>query len=670
MTTKQKAATVGVAATTEQLNRHNYSTFVLSCHSTFTADDFDKYAGYSDTKLEEFISDPIKFSDSVELCYWVLTNRERLVEHVKNLSADVPPAGDARNTPEPSLEEICRQAVIAESVEDNREKQAHWDAYTAKIEERDALKSDEERTAKRTARADWEREQEALLNRAGGGYTRTPTPTPTVEASATPSPHFDTPTPTLQSEAVGVGGVVTSATPIPTLHMVEVLAPGLPALAHLPGATATGACQWLDDYIEFSGLWSPRAFAGFHEGVGLWLLSTIAARRVYADHGDEEYTALYIAMVATSTLFAKSTTAKIALETLEVTNLSFLLTNDDQTPQLLQKSLTGKLTGDVTPEAQLQAPFPAQRGWFYEEFGGQLEAMLRVGGGPMTGFRTMLRKFYDCPERHRYGTITRGVEDVKKPYLSLLAICTQADMRKAGARGNRLWSDGFLARFALICTPTNAQSGRQPFPVGKRVIPSALAKPLLEWHARLGLPTSKQTFNENGDVTGYEVTAESKNGVAFGPGVLEARNNYDNALKDICDAGLPDDLVSSYGRFPQKALRIAILLASLSNNGRLELRHWARAQQITERWREGLHSTYTQVNAPSESKTMEEEERILKHLKTLYKRTRIPQTVSKIRNTARMDLSTVTKHLSAMAHNGIIICEDDNAKLKRYKPND
>ena len=39
-------------------------------------------------------------------------------------------------------------------------------------------------------------------------------------------------------------------------------------------------CQWLDNYVEFSMKFSPRSPESFHQVCGLWVLSTVAARRV------------------------------------------------------------------------------------------------------------------------------------------------------------------------------------------------------------------------------------------------------------------------------------------------------------------------------------------------------------------------------------------------------
>ena len=68
------------------------------------------------------------------------------------------------------------------------------------------------------------------------------------------------------------------------------------------------------------------------------------------------------------------------------------------------------------------------------------------------------------------------------------------------------------------------------------------------------------------------------------------------------------DLIGNYGRFAEKAMRVAMLLASISNQNRIELAHWARAQTIVERWRANLHNLADQLAAsgPSEERQLQE----------------------------------------------------------------
>ena len=76
---------------------------------------------------------------------------------------------------------------------------------------------------------------------------------------------------------------------------------------------------------------------------------------------------------------------------------------------------------------------------------------------------------------------------------------------------------------------------------------------------------------------------------------MDAYYAYDNALVDMASDN--EDLLGNYGRLSEKALRVAMLFASLENDGLIEMKHWAKAQGIAERWRLNLHNLYTQLTA-------------------------------------------------------------------------
>ena len=61
----------------------------------------------------------------------------------------------------------------------------------------------------------------------------------------------------------------------------------LPPDVFLPEELGADAALWLDLYIQFSKKWSPRSFDGYHEACGLFILATIAARRVAYNLGRE-----------------------------------------------------------------------------------------------------------------------------------------------------------------------------------------------------------------------------------------------------------------------------------------------------------------------------------------------------------------------------------------------
>jgi uncharacterized protein DUF3987 len=363
--------------------------------------------------------------------------------------------------------------------------------------------------------------------------------------------------------------------------------PALPHSAYIDPQIGADACQWLDNYLGFSHTWSPRAYEDFHEACALWLLSTIAARRICIHLGQKRYTNLYIALVARTSIFAKSTTADMSIQTLKEIGLDQLLMPDNVTPErfisIMANVPSGKSQGT---EIQLSV---GQRGWFYEEFGQHVSAMMK-SGGIMSDFLPMLKRLDDGKDEYEYSTIKRGDEIIKNPYLALLGNLTPDCLRPFAKGGSSLWGDGFLARFALICPPDGIERLKDPFPKGRRRVPLSVSEPLKEWDKRLG--------------SGDQVIKMTKR-------VRSAYEAYDNALMDLMEVNLNHDLDGNYAKLPERTMRVAVLLASVSGSEVVELKHWARAQEITERWRGGLHELYQQVNDPGLSQTQKLEERIL-----------------------------------------------------------
>src|SRR2546423_13788663 len=78
--------------------------------------------------------------------------------------------------------------------------------------------------------------------------------------------------------------------------------------------------------------------------------------------------------------------------------------------------------------------------------------------------------------------------------------------------------------------------------------------------------------------------------MTIGDDVLNAYYAYNDVLIEMVQDGvISQDLDSCYGRFHSKALRIAMLLASMASKDRIELKHWAYAQEVAEQWRLMLH---------------------------------------------------------------------------------
>jgi len=442
--------------------------------------------------------------------------------------------------------------------------------------------------------------------------------------------------------------------------------PELAKDAQIPEDLGKDACTWLDDYIKFSRKWSPRGYDGFHEICGLWLLSTVAARRVGINFGKIRHTGLYFALIARSSLFAKTTTADIAIELMINTGLDFLLAPDSSTPQKFISDMGEKLPSDYASlkdedkeRAKLRLSMAGKRGWFYEEFGQQLSGMMRENG-TMADFRGLLRRFDDGAETYEYATIGRGNERIKRPYLALLANMTPADLKPYAKKGSTLWGDGFLARFALV-TPPEGELPKDRFPKGTRKIPTELSQTLRRWHERLGVPEVTINLLAEDESEKYIIQPSPITIIELTDEVHEAYYKYFDSLQDIITKLPNQDLDSNYSRFAEKALRMSILFASISESEKVTINHWAKAQAIAERWRSGLHELYNQLNAPTPTDQAENEERVIRVI-----REKGPVTIREISQTIRLSSSEIRVIVLPLVESGAVI-EKKSEKTSRYE---
>ena len=97
--------------------------------------------------------------------------------------------------------------------------------------------------------------------------------------------------------------------------------------------------------------------------------------------------------------------------------------------------------------------------------------------------------------------------------------------------------------------------------------------------------------------------------------VHDAFYDYRDALRMIAFNSEVHDLDGNYARFPEKALRVSALFASLGDSNQIDLNHLARAQAITERWRRGLHELYQQVAGSEPKKPMSAEDKVMRAIR-------------------------------------------------------
>lgn len=391
--------------------------------------------------------------------------------------------------------------------------------------------------------------------------------------------------------------------------------PKLPSSVVIPESDGMAACPWLDDYIAFSKKWAPRAFEDFHEAIGLWVLSTVAARRVCTNLGKRRYPHLYIALVARTSVYTKSSATEIGIQAIHQANLAYLLSADSSTPQRLLYDMgnvkpdgLSKLNQIEQSDEEYRIAMRGQKGW-YRGDAGQLIREIMKSGGTMSEYRGMLSELDDAPESFRHNTFHTGKITVNWPYLTILFNLTPKDLAPFAKVNSDLWRDGFLARFALI-TPPEGNTSRARFPKGQRVIPDSIIKPLIDWNSRLGTPPPQINFLDKQNPKMTNMAPFPQRELELSEEVEDAFYGYHDGLLDLLPQ-TSDDLAGNYARLPEKTIRMAVLFADLEGSPKIKYVHWARAQAIAERCRAGLHQLYLQVNSPPPSSDADFEDKLV-----------------------------------------------------------
>jgi hypothetical protein len=234
----------------------------------------------------------------------------------------------------------------------------------------------------------------------------------------------------------------------------------------------------------------------------------------------------------------------------------------------------------------------------------------------MALFRSVLRRMDDHKEHYLYETISRGVEALRRPYLTLLCNVTPMDLQPFARKDSKLWGDGFLARFAFS-VPTDEDTSDTEYPREQFQIPAKLITELHNWHVSLGIPACRIEADIDGKGkekgTYHAVrSALPEQTYELSEDVWKRYYAYDKALRQLTKDQQAAYLDGSYTRFPAKALRIAALLASLHSGEKRVIwpKFWARAQQITEQWRLELHRLvqhiHTTQEEPGDRRTLED----------------------------------------------------------------
>jgi len=382
----------------------------------------------------------------------------------------------------------------------------------------------------------------------------------------------------------------------------------------------------LDAIIDFFRYWCTRSYEGYHEAAAVWILSAIAARRVFLNWRTGVWTPLYVMIVSESTSHAKTEVPKYVWEILNACGLTYLLTSDEISPQKMLSNMAGQYVPrnystkdrDGKEYIRLSKAFSGQHSWIYDEFGNKLQETVNARGSYVSLLYSLLKQLYDCKKTYKYDTRGYGEEIIDMPYLSLIGTASPACLKPVMSAKSATWTDGTAARFAWVVPPKD-ELKLQSAPNEPLVIPQAIIDALQKWHFRLGFPacqiidTAEQESlleQARGEEKGkkkrdmsnrppFEVEKGDlpQSVIYMSNEVYQAQDEYYKALATLgFNHGLDERFKSTYGRLPEKALRIAMLLASLENSSHVNMRHFARGMQITEHWRRDFHELIAQLS--------------------------------------------------------------------------
>jgi hypothetical protein len=397
--------------------------------------------------------------------------------------------------------------------------------------------------------------------------------------------------------------------------------PTLPEEVQLPANLSQGACPLLDNYVAYSKKASPESYDEYHPFVGMWGLSAIANRRIYVPMGEARmYPNLIIALCGLSSYFAKSLVAKVSQSLLKKAGMEPLLYVDKRiTPQKLLWEMSGAaldkdaylvLSAEEQKIECQKLAMAGQKAIYYDEFGKMLKEVVS-GKSSMAVYEQLFLELYNCPPTYSNATIVRGMKPVQSPFMTILGAMTPSNLRVIAATGAESWESGLYGRCSFLCPPIDAIVD-ETLRLKTMEIPYSLWRPVEEWNIRLGIPEIDLDIpqDDNGKVgtptlTWIRPLVERQ--CTIDDDAEQAWGAYRVALRRMGRSkDVPNDLRTNYARMPETTLKFAMIMASLGNRDHIEMRHIAKAQELTEILRRNLHEMYEQINMPEQPRTIDD----------------------------------------------------------------
>lgn len=407
-----------------------------------------------------------------------------------------------------------------------------------------------------------------------------------------------------------------AAAPADAPATTRTMVPTLPPSAQAVDAVTEPAGSWLDQYLTWSQQAVPMAPASFHEAAGLFLASVAVARRCHFQNDTATfYPNLWFLLLAPPGRYRKSSTLDLCTMVGRAAGLGpLLMETDKSTPEGLVDELNPEYLPDKFPRHKAEEYLGRRRwantkGWVRDEVQSVFQSVRREYNAELL---TMLLSLYNGkPFRQR--TRGRGEEVIPDPYLPILSASTPGAMHPHLANREH-WDSGLWSRFILLQPETDSVWSREQ---GGTEPPADLVRRLRA--LRDLFPEPQAELREDPKTKEPYVHWEGAGtvAVAIEPAAYEAWTAYREACEytfqgDPDQGGAPEMLQATYIRFPGVAIRIAVLLAALDSADAgvphrqitIEVRHYARAQRIVERYRAGVHKFF-ESNVRTEESEMQ-----------------------------------------------------------------
>jgi len=443
----------------------------------------------------------------------------------------------------------------------------------------------------------------------------------------------------------------------------------IPAALSFPSGFSERGWTGGRQYEQYSREMSPEGYDDYHPASFIGLLSIVAKRRVKIPLKQPDYTPFTIILTGEPAMSAKTYTRNCINYVLDAAQLGWMYDNSISTPEKLVHDMAGAIPVEYgngkwnekqRADFEKQLAFSGQRALNVGEYGQFMKDVLKESG-PMAGYHGLLLQMDDNKPTYTRKTLSRSEETVYDPNITIVGDMTVGNVRIMASKEAELWSSGYWSRVTPIVPPPLWWVDKA-VGLGELHPPQPLVSSLIAWHKRLGIPDcSIERIIETGKkgeeiVTDrYQVTRQGlpAQSVTFGAGTYEAYVRYRSAIKRLATEVIPEkDLRASYIRLAVKALRCAALLASFDNNGRIELWHWAKAQELAEDWRRSLHELYRQVNNPSLGVSLDE------HILTVLKSFDCPASAGDLQRRTRLLKNAKSKiireHLMQLQRDGLV----------------